>query len=311
MKELPLVTIMIPTYNQGRSLPTAIDSALQQDYNNLEIVVADDHSSDDTKSVLRQYSYHSKIRVVFNPKNLGRVLNYKSTLENHAKGEWVLNLDGDDYLTDPGFVTRAIDLIQKAGPDIMFLQAGHEVRDAKGDLQSFALPQIETASKLVDGLDYFLDFHHFSHLATLFRRQPAIDLDFYRYDILSTDIESFLRLALKGKVILLNQTVGVWVHHGGNESKKLDVNTVENNMQRITGPYEFAVSVKSSEVHRLKNWKRRQIRDYLTNYLTVALTSTNGIKGYLKHVLINKTEVWRSLILPKVLYRVLKIKLFR
>src|SRR6476660_1491131 len=135
----PLVSIMIPTYNQAHWLGKAVESALAQDYQNIEIVIADDRSTDETNVLLNKYHDNSKVRIVINEKNLGRVANYKHTLEHHVRGEWVVNLDGDDYYTDNTFVSSAIKQIC-GEPDIVFLQAGHTIADANGKVLGTALP---------------------------------------------------------------------------------------------------------------------------------------------------------------------------
>lgn len=105
IKEFPLVSIMIPTYNQEAYISDAIESALAQDYPNLEVVVTDDCSTDHTAEVVKQYLTDSRLKYHRNTKNLGRVGNYHNTLYNVASGEWVVNLDGDDYFTDNKFIS--------------------------------------------------------------------------------------------------------------------------------------------------------------------------------------------------------------
>src|SRR5574340_595951 len=74
----PLVSIMIPTYGQEEVILKAVDSALAQDYPNLEIIVADDASPDCTSQLVAtrkdpRLHYHR------NPTNIGRVANYRNT----------------------------------------------------------------------------------------------------------------------------------------------------------------------------------------------------------------------------------------
>jgi glycosyltransferase involved in cell wall biosynthesis len=107
----PRVTILIPTYNQERFIDQAIASALGQDYPSLEVVVLDDASTDGTGRASRAWAYDRRFRYVCNDRNLGRVANYRRGLTHHARGEWVLMLDGDDYLADPGFIGRACEAI--------------------------------------------------------------------------------------------------------------------------------------------------------------------------------------------------------
>ncbi|HEY1869535.1 MAG TPA: glycosyltransferase family 2 protein, partial [Chitinophagaceae bacterium] len=126
MNNYPLVSIMIPAYNQAEVLGTAIESALSQDYPHLEVVVSDDCSTDETKAVLKKFETDTRLRYYRNTQNSGRVANYKKTLEQYVNGDWVVNLDGDDYFTDLSFISKAIQLIYKSDPgSIVFLQAGH------------------------------------------------------------------------------------------------------------------------------------------------------------------------------------------
>ncbi|MFM7844881.1 MAG: glycosyltransferase [Planctomycetota bacterium] len=100
-----VVTILIPTYNHERSIGSAIQSALMQDYPALEVVVCDDASTDATDVAARRWSHDPRLRIRRHATNQGRVANYRLGLEREATGTWVLMLDGDDHLVDPTFIT--------------------------------------------------------------------------------------------------------------------------------------------------------------------------------------------------------------
>jgi glycosyltransferase involved in cell wall biosynthesis len=87
-----LVSVIIPTYNRAGSLVRAIESALAQTYDSLEIVVVDDGSSDDTRSVVVRYG--PRVRYVWQ-ENAG-VSAARNTGFRHARGEFVALLDSDD-----------------------------------------------------------------------------------------------------------------------------------------------------------------------------------------------------------------------
>lgn len=304
MSNFPAVTIMIPVFNQAGVITLALETALAQNYPNLEIIVADDDSTDGTESVVKKYLSDNRVRYHRNPHNLGRVANYKKTLELFASGEWALNLDGDDYLTDSSFISRAMQCIQENDDDqIVFLQAGHIVKNDTGITLREDIPLVDGDYEVIDGKEYFLDFHHFSHLATLFNRKKAIALDFYRFDILSSDIESFLRLALQGKVILMKKSIGVWVHHDANESKKLSIPTIEKNMLRIEGPYVLAKSMGIFSVNTLSKWRNQMTRNYITHYLSLSLKKDSGLNGYFSHVKKYYPQVFFSSATLRALYR--------
>ena len=304
MSNNPAVTIMIPVFNQAGFVAHALQTALAQDYPNLEIVIADDGSTDNIEMALGNHISDNRVRYHRNPINLGRVANYKNTLERVASGEWVLNLDGDDYLTDPSFISRAMQHIKENDIEqIVFLQAGHSVMTDTGKTIRADLPVIDGTYKVLDGKQYFLEFHHFSHLATLFNRKKAIALDFYKYDILSADIECFLRLALQGKVILMRESIGVWVHHGSNESKKLTIEAVEKNMLRIEGPYAYAKSLGIIPENTLLQWRKQMTRNYITYYLSKSLKKGSGLRGYFNHVKKFYPKIFFSSASLRALYR--------
>jgi glycosyltransferase involved in cell wall biosynthesis len=100
-----LVSIVIDNYNYARYLSEAVDSALAQDYPNLEVVVVDDGSTDDSRDVIRLYS--DRIRPVF--KSNGGQASAMNAGLTHSRGAVVLFLDSDDILS-PGVVTQAVAL---------------------------------------------------------------------------------------------------------------------------------------------------------------------------------------------------------
>ncbi|MDD2272156.1 MAG: glycosyltransferase family 2 protein [Desulfuromonadaceae bacterium] len=95
MLEAPLVSIIIPTYNNNPVVCQAIDCALNQTYKNLEIIVVDDGSTDGTESLLRK-KYKGKIRYI-RQKNRGTG-GARNTGIRNAKGEYLQLLDADDLL---------------------------------------------------------------------------------------------------------------------------------------------------------------------------------------------------------------------
>lgn len=90
---MPKISVIIPTYNRAMLLSSAIDSVLSQTYEDYELIVIDDGSTDDTTEIVNKYST-DKLRYVFQ-ENKGRsaARNYGIKL---AKGEYIAFLDSDD-----------------------------------------------------------------------------------------------------------------------------------------------------------------------------------------------------------------------
>ena len=81
----PLVTIGIPTYNRGdERLQRVVDAACNQDWNNLEILVSDNASGDDTETLMRNVS-DQRVKYIRQEKNLGANGNFNYLLQE-AKG---------------------------------------------------------------------------------------------------------------------------------------------------------------------------------------------------------------------------------
>ena len=127
--ELPLVTIAIPTYNRGGSyLPAALGAALAQDYPRIEVLVADNASSDGTASLFRSVT-DKRLRYLRHRVNIGANANYNFCLEQ-ARGDYFLLLHDDD-LIDADFVATCMDA---AGHQVHggIIRSGVRIIDAHG-----------------------------------------------------------------------------------------------------------------------------------------------------------------------------------
>ncbi|MBD2310985.1 glycosyltransferase family 2 protein [Desertifilum sp. FACHB-1129] len=94
----PKVSVVIPTFNRETLVKRAIESALVQTYSNIEVVVVDNCSSDNTYQVVQEYiKSDSRVRCYQNKKNLGPTLNWLRGIEL-SEGEYVKILFSDDWM---------------------------------------------------------------------------------------------------------------------------------------------------------------------------------------------------------------------
>lgn len=99
MNDLPLVTCIIPTYNRADKLINAIESVLSQSYSNIELLVVDDQSGDNTKKTVEAIiKEDSRVNYLYNPNKGGN--NARNYGIIHAKGELIAFLDDDDWWVD-------------------------------------------------------------------------------------------------------------------------------------------------------------------------------------------------------------------
>lgn len=106
------ISIAIVTYNHERYIAQALDSALNQNLSDFEIVIGEDCSTDSTKLIVQKYqqAYPKIIRLRCHEKNIGARANMQDVLLR-CSGEFIAILDGDDYWTDANKLKKQIGLM--------------------------------------------------------------------------------------------------------------------------------------------------------------------------------------------------------
>ncbi len=124
----PLVSVCIPSYNAGRTISDTIQSVLGSVYANLEVIINDDASTDDTGEVVGRFRDH-RVRFYRNATNVGPVRNWNLALEK-AAGDYVGLLNHDD-LYSPFWLTFAVHSLGKY-PHIGWVVSAFRIVDDKG-----------------------------------------------------------------------------------------------------------------------------------------------------------------------------------
>ena len=104
----PLVSVIVPAYNCEEYVSQALESILSQDYTNLEILVSDDSSTDNTKAIIDSYD-DKRIKCFHNCSNQGNVITTKK-LFNEATGTFVTFQDADDW-SHPKRISEQVELL--------------------------------------------------------------------------------------------------------------------------------------------------------------------------------------------------------
>jgi hypothetical protein len=132
-KELPLVSICIPAYNVEHFIRETLESALAQDYPNLEIIVSDDASTDRTPEIVA--GYESKgVRLIKQAKNLGMTANMNAAVRA-SQGKYAFKLDSDDLL-EPGCVSSLVPVME-AHPRVAFAHCACRLIDVDGNFLGY------------------------------------------------------------------------------------------------------------------------------------------------------------------------------
>lgn len=107
---MPSVSVIVPNYNHARYLPQRIESILRQTYQDFELILMDDCSTDDSRAVLSQYASDPRVRIEFNEANSGSTFKQWNKGVRLAQGKYVWIAESDDY-ADERLLERLIPLL--------------------------------------------------------------------------------------------------------------------------------------------------------------------------------------------------------
>lgn len=113
--KIPFFSIIIPTYNRANVLPRAVNSCLNQDYHDFEIVIVDDGSTDHTEEIIKGLP-DERISYFKHENNMG-VCCARNTGTTNSRGQWIIPLDSDNELL-PGALEKLSKRVTTASADI-------------------------------------------------------------------------------------------------------------------------------------------------------------------------------------------------
>lgn len=144
----PRLTIVIPTLNRAHCVDRAIESALAQDIDDIEIIVSDNGSTDDTPALIARYN-DPRLRTFRHDETMPPQA-HGNLLLDAARGEYFLGLSDDDYI-EPDFARRALDLYSRH-PELSFVYSACTLHVGDVDLPALHGPEVE------DGVDFIAAF---------------------------------------------------------------------------------------------------------------------------------------------------------
>jgi glycosyltransferase involved in cell wall biosynthesis len=104
---MPKVSVIVPSYNHARFLRRRMESVMGQTYQDFEVVLLDDCSTDRSQSILREYAADPRVRIEFNEKNSGSTFKQWNKGVGLARGDYVWIAESDDY-AEPQFLERLV-----------------------------------------------------------------------------------------------------------------------------------------------------------------------------------------------------------
>ena len=199
----PLISVILPVYNGSRFLKQTIDSILSQTYTNLEVIIVDDASTDDSRSIIDAYD-DSRIHRVYLTQNLN-VCNSSNTAFAQASGEYMA-LIGHDDMWQPEKLEKQLAYMEEH-PECGACFTRCTVLDEQNRVIDFKLfDEIENDNRfrLIEFL--FYNHNHLCAPSALIRSSTLHTLGYYDYSLLYLqDYELWLRILTKQDLYILEE----------------------------------------------------------------------------------------------------------
>src|ERR1039457_4142654 len=164
----PKVSVVIPNYNHARFLRRRIESMLKQSFQDFEVILLDDCSTDDSRSILCEYAADPRVRIEFNEKNSGNPFKQWNKGVRLARGGYVWIAESDDY-ADERLLERLVAVLD-ADPTVMFAYCRSwrvtedDQKNGFGDWYlDYLDPQRWTADFLADGAEECRNYFVYSN----------------------------------------------------------------------------------------------------------------------------------------------------
>lgn len=243
-RDVPVVSIIMPTFNRGAVIGSAIDSVLKQSFHNWELLIVDDGSTDDTSLIISRYLHNDHI-AYFKEARSG-VSSARNVGLRHARGEYIAYLDSDnrwepDYLHS--MIAALCDVqayVAYSGITNIKQNGDHEYRFVQFDL-----------SRLKE--KNYIDLNVFMHRRELFESLGGFDPELYRM----VDWDLILKYCTQHKPLALD--FNGCAYNAGDDPQRIT--------NAVKSPY-LAVKHRYSPI---VDWERETIKKRVQNRISIII----------------------------------------
>ena len=210
--ETPLVSIVLPVYNGDKYLAASLDSVFAQTYQNWELIIINDGSTDGSENVILQYQ-DKRIKYLPNNGNKGIIFSLNRGLAE-STGTYLARLDADDIAL-PSRIEKQVDFLSK-NPEYVMCGSYFQTIDSNGKFRK----NVQFPDNNRDARSFLLLHNCFCHSSVMMRTNIAKQL---RYDDnfqVCEDYDLWCRISRKGKIINLPVVTTLYRVHGNNISMR-------------------------------------------------------------------------------------------
>lgn len=303
------VSIVVPNYNYARYLPARINSILNQEFQDFELILLDDASTDNSRQILHSYRHNPHVsHIVVNKENTGSPFRQWLKGISLSRGEYIWIAESDD-LCKPDFLSVVVDILDNH-PEAAYCFAGSTHIDENGnelpfDMNKWGAKEKNREYAVFSGIEYaahnlYWRCYIANASAAIFRKSSFINTDPEQFSQMksSGDWLFWFNMSMQGAVIevyrVLNyfrqhtSKVTVKAHHNGQAIKE-DMEIIGKMEQELPsiGLYKRAIR-RGILYNRIKKLPATpQVKSLLYSMLKHQLhtTATHGLLAHINHIL--------------------------
>lgn len=212
----PKVSIILPVHNAGKYLIDCLNSLLTQTYKNFELIIVDDHSTDKSKKILREYdAKYKSIKLIRNKKQMGVSETVKIAI-SHTTGDYIARMDADDIAL-PTRLEKQVNYLEKHKKTVAIGGQCYTI-----DSNNKLIGRKTFPTEFKDIYKYIFRFIPVQQPTLMIAKKRLPENFVYYVDGMNTaeEVELFFKLFTYGKVENLDEPVLLYRIHDQNTSLK-------------------------------------------------------------------------------------------
>lgn len=300
-KVLPLISIIVPNYNHEKYLVQRLESIFNQTYQNFEVILLDDCSTDNSLKILKKYSKHNKVTTcVFNKINTGNTFKQWAKGISLAKGDLVWIAETDDYC-ETNFLEKLNQPFQKEDQVVLAYCQSNRVNehskvtgnwithtkdlDTSLFLNNFSMDSNEFIEK------FLICKNVIPNASAVVFRKSAVNINTH-FDIAPEfrycgDWIFYFKLIVNKRVAFVSESLNNFRYHSSSvianavkHENRIRIIDIDYKMRRVLMKYlKQNVSNKYDKIKTKNNFIKRNYLTYEKAFLLIR--TGNKIKGYI------------------------------
>lgn len=256
LKGKPLVSVIVPCYNEENNVAETIESVLNQRYKNIEVIAVDDGSTDGTGFILNRLAkQHLRLRVIHLAHNQGKAIALKTGVAA-AKSEWLVCIDGDAKLDRDAVAYIVAPMLEN--PRVGAVTGNPRIRTRSTLIGKIQVGEFSSIIGMIKRTQrMYGQIFTISGVVAAFRRTALADVGYWSEDIITEDIDISWKLQLKHWSIFYEPRALCWV---------LMPETLKGLWKQRLRWAQGGAEVFRKNMTRLWQWRNRRMWPLFTEY---------------------------------------------